>query len=394
MRQLLLFAALFLAVVTASSSTYVEYTDPASGVTYKYRPGSGVARVKDGYIPEEEGAMEVFSGNPHVKGDIVVLDRFNVDGQEYVVNRVEYCAFAHSAITSVTIPSTVTTIDEYAFYGCGSLASVTFSDGLQTLGSHVFEGCGALRSVVLPEGLKEMGSGIFSSCVSLESVSIPSTVEYIRWGNLFPGCPSLVSVTVAHSNARYDSRDGCNAIIDSEYDEVVAGCANTVIPPTVNIGSGAFAGCVFPDGEFLFPESLTSIGSYAFYGSNLRTITIPEGVTSIGNQAFCNIESLESIVLLAQTPPRRQILGGTGICENLSATLYVPAGTKEKYIADGWEKEFGAIVEMGAVGISGVTKGPESHGTAYDLQGRVAGSPHIGVVIRNGRKHGSWGQTR
>lgn len=134
---------------------YAEYIDPVYKVTYKYKPGSGVARVKEGLCPEQEtDTLELYSGNPGVSGDIVILEKFTVDGQEYVVNRIGDCAFAFCGITSVTIPPTVKHIFEYAFYKCKSLRSPSFPNGLEYIYNLAFYGCEALSSVDLPEGLK------------------------------------------------------------------------------------------------------------------------------------------------------------------------------------------------------------------------------------------------
>ena len=80
----------------------------------------------------------------------------------------------------------------------------------------------------------------------------------------FEGCSGLTSIVVQEGNTKYDSRNGCNAIIETSTNTLIAGCRNTVIP-----------------------ESVTSIGKNAFYGcSGLTSVTIPNSVTSIGKSAF------------------------------------------------------------------------------------------------------------
>ena len=105
-------------------------------------------------------------------------------------------------------------------------------------------------------------------------------------------------MVVASGNTVYDSRENCNAIIETSTNRLIAGCKNTVIPESVtSIGDYAFYGCSGLT-SITIPEGVTSIGGSAFYGcSGLTSITIPEGVTSIENFTFYNCSSLTSITI-------------------------------------------------------------------------------------------------
>jgi hypothetical protein len=177
-----------------------------------------------------------------------------------------------------------------------SIRSVNLS-GVNNIGSYAFYGCNNLTAIAIPESVTSIGSYAFSNCSGLESIVV------------IPGNPI------------YDSRDNCNAIIETGTNMFLVGCKNSTIPESVtSIGSQAFYGCSSLT-SITIPESVTSIGSYAFcycrnltsitisdcvasidgyafYGCNaLPSITIPESVTSIGSYAFQNCSSLTSVVL-------------------------------------------------------------------------------------------------
>ena len=206
--------------------------------------------------------------------------------------------------TDVTIPSkvtisgkeySVTSIGYYAFSKCTSLTSIELPSSVTSIGVRAFEGCSSLTSIEIPSSITSIGTGAFGSCFSLTSIEIPSGVTSIG-ENPFALCPSLTSIVVESGNTVYDSRDNCNAIIETATHTLIAGCQNTVIPNAVtSIGGYAFARCSSLT-SIEIPSSVTSIGDYAFqYCESLTSIEIPSGVTSIGNQAFYGCSSLTSI---------------------------------------------------------------------------------------------------
>ena len=202
-----------------------------------------------------------------------------------------------SSLTSITIPNSVKSIGSYAFYDCSSLTSITIPNSVKSIGERAFHGCSSLTSITIPNSVTAIGGSAFSGCSSLTSITIPNSVTYIG-GYAFYGCSSLTSITIPNSvtsigqfaflgcsglesivvesgNPKYDSRNNCNAIIETSTNKLIVGCKNTIIP-----------------------NSVTSIGSYAFDGrSSLISITIPNSVTSIGSGAFSDCSGLESIVV-------------------------------------------------------------------------------------------------
>ena len=196
---------------------------------------------------------------------------------------------------STVIPSTVTAIGDWAFYACTSLTSIDIPNSVTEIGYESFNGCTSLVGVNIPNSVLTIGYQAFYGCSSLKSIHIPGSVRGIAT-SAFEFCPSLTSITVSPDNRRYDSRDECNAIIESDENRLIAGCKNTIIPAKVTaIDDYAFSGCSMLDGIDI-PAGVTSLGNFAFRNcSSLRNVVIPEGVASIGASAFFDCTMLNHV---------------------------------------------------------------------------------------------------
>lgn len=172
--------------------------------------------------------------------------------------------------------------------------NLIIEDGVTSIGSYVFMDCNYLTSVSIPNSVISIGSDAFHGC-ALASITIPQSVTSIS-GNPFFGCGNLESITVDDSNPIYDSRNNCNAIIQTADNELIIGCKNTIIPTNVNsIGEWAFSGCSDLSSVDI-PENVTSIKKGVFYGCrSLINVNIPDGVVSIGEYAFSQCSALVSV---------------------------------------------------------------------------------------------------
>ena len=192
-----------------------------------------------------------------------------------------------SALTSVTIPDSVTSIGYFAFEDCSALTSVTIPDSVTSIGNYAFEGCRALASVTIPDSVTSIGNSAFAGCSALASVKIPNGVTSIE-GDTFRGCDSLKSVTIPDSVTSIggDAFRHCSSL------------TSVTIPDSVtSIGWGAFRYCSSLT-SVTIPDGVTSIGNSAFDGCrSLTSVTIPDGVTSIGFSAFEDCSSLTSVTI-------------------------------------------------------------------------------------------------
>ena len=244
-------------------------------------------------------------------------------------------------LASIDIPNSVTTIGDDAFCGTG-LTSIIIPDNVTNIGDGAFSCCTKLASIIIPNSVISIGESAFDTC-ALTSIVIPDSVTSIGEG-AFGGC-NLRQITVAPGNPTYDSRNNCNAIIETATNTLIAGCQNTVIPNGVtSIGASAFSNCEDLT-SIIIPTGVISIGEGAFYGSGLTSIIIPDGVTSIGELAFEDCESLMSITLPASIEEiGERVLGWHD--DNQHTICYVPQGMTEKFCKMGLERWRNQIVEI------------------------------------------------
>lgn len=260
------------------------------------------------------------------------------------------------------------TLGDYAFWKAKNLTSITLPSTITSLGSHVLSNSPLLTEIEIPVSCTKIGTRAFAN-TGLTSLNIPKNVSEISWG-VVDGCTTLNSLTVDKDNPKYDSRDDCNAIIETEKNTIISGCRRTVIPTTVK-EIEMYGFCSSPK-ELTIPGNLVRIWNWAFAdNTELETLTLDEGVNLVSSSAFENCTGLKTISMGAsvRTIFEKAFNGCTALktfttyreeplelkdntFENSNykkATLRVPYGMKEKYAAAAVWKDFGTIEEMDPV---------------------------------------------
>lgn len=366
--RLIILLAMLMSIVRLNAVTYTY-----NGINYD--------------LDESKCTASVISNS--YSGDIVIPSTFMKSSTTYTVKSISRNAFKNCTnLNSVTIANSVTTIEDFAFQGC-SLSSIVIPDNVTIIGYNAFRNCTSLTTVSFGNSLITIDEGAFMGCIALTSISLPNSLNTIgRWA--FYGCRELanvniprnvisigggafsrcLSITVDSNNKKYDSRNNCNAVVETASNTLIAGCQNTIITNGItSIGNYAFDGCIGIN-NMTIPSNVTTIGISAFEGcngltsftipgtvntigmnaflncTNLASVTIENGVSTIGQYAFHGCSSLTNVRINITTPPYLSTATFSN-CSN--ATLYVPSGCKSAYeAADNW-KDFSEIVEISPI---------------------------------------------
>lgn len=185
--------------------------------------------------------------------------------KKYYSSYMSECVFDYFYnLTSIELPSTLTTIGEYAFYECNRLENITIPSGVTIIGKYAFYGCKNMKNIVIPARVTTIGEYTFYNCESLESISISSGVTTIG-ERAFSNCTALTSITLPLG--------------------------------VTTIGKRAFSSCTALT-SITLPSGVTTIGENAFYYcKSLKSITLPSGLTTINEGTFSSCQSLSNVVL-------------------------------------------------------------------------------------------------
>ena len=248
------------------------------------------------------------------QGEVVIPEVVVYEGEEYAVTGIGWFALKDcSGLTAITIPSNVKEIGGWAFSDCNSLTSIIVAENnpiydsrnncnaiIETNTKMLIAGC---STTIIPKSVTNIGDAAFRGCSNLTSIMIPESVTKIA-NSAFSNCSGLTSIIVAENNPIYDSRNNCNAIIETNSNTLIAGCSTTIIP-----------------------KSMTKIGKWAFSGRNLISITIPECVIKIESDAFRGCSVLTSIIVAENNPIYDSRNDCNAIIETNTNTLIVGCST-------------------------------------------------------------------
>ena len=276
-------------------------------------------------------------------------------------------------ITTLEIPSSVTSIGNNAFYGCNGLTSVDLPSSITKMGECIFYNCQNLSSVKLPSEITAISNSAFGECISLKNIELPAGITSIG-DDAFVNCSNLQNINLP---------SGITTIGTGAF-WYCSNLTNVILPSALaSIGAIAFANCSNLANVTL-SSNITSIGYSAFSDCNsLKNLTISKDVTSIKDIRFNNDYEdleLESVYVAWQNPIEAGSFFNRIKISN--CTLYVPQGTKEAYAnADVW-KDFENIIEYDATGIDKVTNRSDvKEISRYSLNGQRVTSPTKGVNI-------------
>lgn len=170
-------------------------------------------------------------------GVIDIPDTVTSGGQTYTVTAINNAAFPNSAVTSVTIPDSVTSIHDVSFFNCSQLTNISIPNSVTYIGYSAFSYCTSLKSITLPSSLSTISRALFSGCSQLTTIHIPDSVSSIQF-YAFHDCENLktIRIPVSVTSIRDFAFDGCPSSMTVTYpgskkqwDDIDKGSNNDVL---------------------------------------------------------------------------------------------------------------------------------------------------------------------
>ncbi len=308
------------------------------------------------------------------------------------------------SFTTLIIGDNVTKIPDYAFAGCNITGELIIPNSVITIGNRSFVSCQRLTAVTIGESVQGIGSNAFLDCHSMAIINFNAVrindyyssdasfflynhaIGVLNIGENVATFPRRIwgddfiyfsTINVSSANTTFDSRDNCNAIIETSTNTLIFGCRCTIIPNSVtrignkafyncgtmtsitipnsvtSIGNNAFYGCDYLT-EVVIPNSVTSLGEKAFYGCNgLTSVTIGNSLENIGERVFFYCIYIDNIYMKSTEPPAVSLFDYSTYQR---ATLWVPCGSLEAYST--WNN-FEDIREDGSYMLNATSANPQ-----------------------------------
>ncbi len=259
-------------------------------------------------------------------------------------------------LKNISIPNSVTSIGNFVFDGCHSLEHITLPNTIKSIGNCAFSSCSKLKSISLPDSITNIGALAFGYCVLLDSIVIPQGMSTIQQGT-FAYCRNLSTITIPENiiNVGESTFSNCSKLRNVSFlgakprtiganAFIVCNSLDSVIIPDVTSWCAYefedadanplyYAHKLYLNGtlvkDLIIPDSVTSIGQYAFYNcSGLTSVEIPNSVTSIGQYAFGYCGGLTSVTIKSETPAT---LGTDVFANTNNCPLIVPCSAVDAY---------------------------------------------------------------
>lgn len=282
-------------------------------------------------LAEHQVKIVQYTGNDQ---EVEIPSTLIINGEMYTVVEIGEKAFSgKSSLKKITIPNTILSVGSDAFAqsnlvvdfkgSVGDWARINFSswssnpvacedqfylndslfdekklvipDSIKKIGNYAFRAFGKIDSLVISNGVECVGKAAFLGCENMVSVSLPESVKEVQY-MAFSRCNALEEIVVDSANQIYDSREKCNAIVDTKTNTLIVACNKSIIPNTIQkIGDYSFYDCDRLK-SLILPSSIECIGINAFEScDSLVSIKLNEGLKYIHGYAFISCYSLESI---------------------------------------------------------------------------------------------------
>lgn len=399
------------------------------GIYYRIIPNTNEVEVTDD-IPNR----------PSYKGDVTIPSTVTVNGETYKVTGIYYAfdecpelnnvilpntiksikvSFNLNSLAKIFIPASVSYIDNYSFKWNNYLESIIISsenpwydsrdncnaivkssnselvrackntiipNSVNSIGKLAYEGV-QIKKIIIPEGVKSIGYRAFRGTEEIEEFSFPKTLTSLDEEAFVEIYSNIKTINVDPENELFDSRDNCNALIESAKNKIRFACASTTIPTSVTvIGTNAF--CMCKNLEIIhLPEGITEIENSAFWScQDLKEIVLPKSLKKIGFGVFTSCPNVENVKVSWNTEESIPYCSFYNSNVPYTAKLLIPSGTLSFYRkVDDW-KTFRYMEEYAdESAIHGVIL--ENSYSLYSIDGiKLRSAPQKGIYINKNRK--------